>query len=162
MGAVQYHMCGNCRREFYSDEAYRDHACLKNSKNPNGDPRGMHAKAMANGMFKDITGDDKKSKEVMESISAGNGNVDANILESQASTDIRLQAVQEMKRMKHELTKAGIPCNTLSEEQTRAEYEQYVSGGKDAVSANKATKWNATATNTKPSAATGKRGRKAK
>lgn len=160
MSAVQYHMCGNCRREFYSDEAYRDHACLKNSKNPNGDPRGMHAKAMANGMFKDITGDDKKSKEVMESISAGNGNVDANILESQASTDIRLQAVQEMKRMKHELTKAGIPCNTLSEEQTKREYEQYVSGGKDAVSAIKATKGNDADANR--SAATGKRGRKTK
>ena len=99
----------------------------------------------------------KKSKEVMENITAGNGNVDANILDSQASTDIRLQAVHEMKRMKHELTKAGILCNTLSEEQTKAEYEQYILGGKDAVASGKATKGKAPSTATNQTVATGKK-----
>jgi len=129
MSKVEYHACGGCRKEFYSDEEFYNHPCMKKKGVSNGDPRGLARKALQQGMLKDLTSKGQK-QDVLSHIANG-GNSDpavlSGILDANANTDSRLRATQELKKMKHELSAAGIQCNTLNEQQTQQMYQDYVS-----------------------------------
>lgn len=136
MSKIEYHACGGCRKEFYSDEEFYNHPCMKKDGISNGDPRGLARKSWQQGMLNELTSHSQKQDVLAHIASTGEQDpaVLNGILDANANTDSRLRSVQELKQMKHALCEVGIQCNTLNEEQTRQAYQEHVIAKPDAVS----------------------------
>lgn len=110
---IQYHACGSCRTEFFTDAEFFAHPCMakKGALRP--------AELVANAPYKEMK-DVKNMSSSMKDESKSDNAPDAI-----ADDESRVLAARELMKMKEELVAAGIECQTLDEAATKSEYERY-------------------------------------
>lgn len=134
--ALKYHMCGSCKQEFFDDESFFRHPCVANGKRGVNDLdlNRMERQIKQLGGAKLLEGltDPEAVRSVLRELQQSNDlnvangeNVELPKAEevSPESVAKRIEAASDIKRMRHELKQAGIEANTLSFEETKAEYD---------------------------------------
>lgn len=133
---MKYHLCGVCKKEFFDDETFFKHPCVCNNARGVNDVnindlekqiKKFGGKALLDGLTDPMAIRDLAEKLKREhELSAKNDNNSAPEKTPEVTAESlakRAEATAEMKRMKHELKEAGIEANTLSADQTKAEYD---------------------------------------
>lgn len=134
---ISYHFCSECNHEFMSDEAFfgPGHKCMH--KNDGSDK--VLSRMGAPKELKDM--DPEVRKSVLESMGAEGAAIEAKLNSEEKAKkpaptggddktvpaeqlSARLDASKEIVLMKGELQKHGIDAQTLTPEETRAEYEK--------------------------------------
>lgn len=148
---ISYHFCSECNHEFMTDKAYWDHPCMQ--KNKGGD--GVFSRMGEPKELKDMDPDVRKT--VLESMGAEGALLEAKLRdkgdEKKAAPtggddktipgeqiSARLDASKEVIQMKSELQKLGIDAQTLTADETRAEYEKAMAAKAATSSKKKNTK----------------------
>lgn len=124
----QYHACGRCHREFYSDQDFFAHPCMAAKIRENGGkatPSSIAPEPVTNGKVpKDaihygaetaIQIQKERNASTEEELSAEDVNV---------KTLSRLAATKELTEMKHALADKGIDCGTWNADETKAAYDK--------------------------------------
>lgn len=115
-----YQACSGCRREFFSREEFEGHPCFRNRSTFD-----VNNILGASGKVVTVKGAESLGDRKAEVLANSNPNTGVAEAADTVATDIRLEAVREVTKMKQELVMAGIEAQTMTAEQTKAEYARF-------------------------------------
>ena len=115
-----YQACSGCRREFFSREEFEGHPCFRNRSTFD-----VNNILGASGKVVTVKGAESLGDRKAEVLANSNPNTGVAEAADTVATDIRLEAVREVTKMKQELVMAGIEAQTMTTEQTKAEYAKF-------------------------------------
>ena len=148
---MQYHICPRCHREFYGDAAFFAHPCMMEKSGVNiKDADAVLSRVGGIDGLKSLPADmvgplleglGDKGLEIARALGIGvkgqpsekpapTGGEDKQV--PAESITARLTATQDTVRMKGELAAKGIDAQTLTAEQTKAEYDRVFGAQADA------------------------------
>lgn len=124
----QYHACGKCHREFYSDDAFFAHPCIAAKIRENGGhatPSTVSPTPVTNGKVpKDAIHYGAESAIRMQNAKNEENEQELTAEDVNIRTISRLAATKELTDMKHALAEHGIDCGTWNAEETKAAYDK--------------------------------------